>query len=178
MKVALIISIVFAMGCASNVDVATNSAPKMDQTYSQRADFSAELAKLSNRESLTKWRSSLTEQQKLDWLGSQVARCDSLYGHSELAQRCAVNEATVLRLFTIFPVKSISEEQFLVMLEVYDYYASIQRDRDAYALVYVNFPEQLSASHQDLLLSQTASPLALFIVSIRDVLNEEDTTVY
>lgn len=178
MRCALLFFVVLTVGCAGKAEMSSMPVSSFEEEYSQRVDFSSELAKINSRESLTKFRSDLTDQQKLDWLGYQLARCKSVFGESEMAQRCALNETRVLHLFSILPVELISEEQFLVSLEVYDYYATIQQSRGEYAVVYVNNPEQLSASHQQLLLSQTASPLALFIVSIRDVLNEEYNTVY
>lgn len=178
MRCVLFVFVVFAVGCAGKVDMTSSSLSSPDTDFSQLVDFSSELAKLDNRESLTEFRFALSEQQKLDWLEYQIARCKSLFGETEVALRCAQNEASVLRLFTILPVELITEEQFLVTLEVYEYYASIQQSRGGYSVVYVNNPEELSALNQDLLLSQTASPLALFIVSIRDVLNEADSTVY
>ena len=178
MRCALFLFVVLAVGCAGKADMAANSSLSPQQEFSQRVDFSSEFANINSRDSFSKFRSSLTEEQKLDWLGYQLARCESLFGESSMAQRCALNEARVLRLFTILPTELISEEQFLVTLEVYEYYASIQQSRGDYSVMYVNNPEQLSESSQHLLLSQTASPLALFIVAVRDVLNEEDATVY
>ncbi|RMA82735.1 hypothetical protein [Umboniibacter marinipuniceus] len=178
MKAVLIIFVVFAMGCANKVDMAANQTAQMDYDFSQRVDFSAELPNLEGRESFTEFRTGLDETQKIAWLGFQVARCESLYGQTELGERCALNEARVLRLFSILPIELMSEEQFLVTLEVYQYYQSLQLRRSDYSVVYVNFPEELSSANQQLLLSRTASPLALFIVAVRDVLNEEDDTVY
>ncbi|WP_298636376.1 hypothetical protein [uncultured Umboniibacter sp.] len=178
MKGALIIFVVLAIGCASNADMAINSPPTQEAEFSQRADFPSELDRLTNLESLRQLKFKYSDQQKAEWLGYQAARCESLFGMSDITERCISNEARVLRLFSTLPVEQISEDQFLVTLEVFEYYASIQQRRSGYSLAYVNHSEELSESQKNLLLSQSASPLALFIVSLRDVLNEEDETVY
>ena len=178
MKYVLLIIALFAVGCSTIDDQSSKLVVTSGYSSDSRINFDEALEQVYDIKSLQAMRSALSEQQKIDWIGQQIVRCNAILRDPELARQCAENEANVLRLFTLLPINLVSDDQLLVALEVYNYYRDAQQQRGGSGLVFSSRSVELSQRDQQMVLSQAASPLAIFVVSLRDVLVRHPQIIY
>lgn len=176
----------FIVGLAVLMLAGCASAPQ-PKVVNSPVNFANELSAVSDRASLASMRRTLTEDVRENWLRYQHYRCEEIY-RDQMSRRCFQNEARVLALFMILPVEELSEDQLAMSIELYDYYRNLQAsahqaspNSEAHvALMGVDGHQATPANSQfeTMALTRTASPLALFVVSVREVLTTGDNTVY
>jgi len=183
MRVVVLLMLVVLVACSSSkpqqVAIEDVDAPNI---YIEREVISFDflLASVNNKAELDELRHQLSDQEMQDWMAFQQSKCNDRFPDVELAERCLANELKVAELFYKLPIDQISDEEFLLSKEIYAYYLDAQiKSRAKTGEGGAELTQVKSAKEYEVLqLTEVASPLAIYIVSLREVLTAQNDVVY
>jgi len=184
MRIVVLLMSLVLVACSSSKSQQTAFVEEVDapNIFIQREviAFDYLLAAVNNKAELDELRHQLSDQQMQDWMAFQQDKCNERFSDVGLAERCLANELKVAELFYKLPIDQISDEEFLLSKEIYAYYLDAQLKSkakggsDDSALTQVKSAKE----YEILQLTEVASPLAIYIVSLREVLMAQNDVVY
>jgi len=161
--IVLLVTFVTIQGCASLSSVESVERP---------LNIDVALAGVDNQAAFDQLRSQFDEAVQEQWVAYQSQRCAQILP-GNLVTQCVANERLALALFLSLPSHQVSDNQYGVAKEVYEYYRFQRDEPQTGGLTPANGASLVGNSEHSLeasTLSRVASPMVYYVRSLRESL--------